>query len=135
MFINLVLNKSIFIYLFKTARITFLSYILLELLDVEHGIPISHKNIKCNSLGLALAIDPPTPMGNFVHYIFQIQHYISHIMRYVSPLRVAALCYVMLNYVTYTTPPPPKKKKITLNSPDNVSNMAYSHFFGSLAQA
>ena len=37
----------------------FLSYnILFELLDVEHGSPISHKNIKCNSLGLALAIDP-----------------------------------------------------------------------------
>ena len=50
----------------------FISYILLELLDVEHGSPISHKNVKCNSLG-------------------QILHYISHKMKYVSSLRVAAL--------------------------------------------
>ena len=46
------------IYLFKTASITFLSYILLELLDIEHGSPISHKNEILNSLGLALAKDP-----------------------------------------------------------------------------
>ena len=50
--------------LFKTASITFLSYILFELLDVEHGRPISHKNVKCNSLGLALAIDPASPRAN-----------------------------------------------------------------------
>ena len=56
MFINLVLYLRIFIILFKTANITFLSYILSELLDVENGSPISHKNVKCNSLGLALAI-------------------------------------------------------------------------------
>ena len=61
MFINLVLYERIFIYLFKTASITFLSYILFELLDVELGTPISHKNVKCNSLGLALAIDPNYP--------------------------------------------------------------------------
>ena len=54
-----------FIYLFKTASITFLSYILFELLDFEHGTPISHKNVKCNSLGLALAIDPTSPQGEF----------------------------------------------------------------------
>ena len=36
----------------------FLSYILLELLDVNHGSLISRKNVKCNSIGLALAIDP-----------------------------------------------------------------------------
>ena len=53
--------------------------------------PISHKNVKCNSLGLVLAIGPSSPQGNFVHYDFQILHYISHKMKYVSPLRVAAL--------------------------------------------
>ena len=58
MFINLVLYYRNFIYLFKTASITFLSYILFELLDVEHGTPILHKNVKCNSLDIALAIDP-----------------------------------------------------------------------------
>ena len=47
-----------FIYLFKTASLTFLSYILFELLDVGHGSPISHKKVKCNSLCLALAIYP-----------------------------------------------------------------------------
>ena len=67
MFINLLLYQSMFIYLFKTTSLTFLSYILFELLDVEHGSPISHKNVKCNSLGLALAIDP---QGEFVHYDF-----------------------------------------------------------------
>ena len=91
MFINLVLYLIIFINLFKTASITFLSYILFELLDVEHGSPISHKNIKCNSLGLALAIYPTSPKGNFVHYASQILHYISLKMKYVSHLRVAAL--------------------------------------------
>ena len=81
MFINLVLNKSIFINIFKTASITFLSSILFEYLDVEHGNPISHKNVKCNSLGPALAIDPHPPRGNFVHYDFKILHYISHKMK------------------------------------------------------
>ena len=42
----------------------FLSYIRSELLDVEHGCPISHKNVKFNSLGLVLAIDP-LPQGEF----------------------------------------------------------------------
>ena len=65
MLINLVLYKIIFNKLFKTANIIFLSYILFELLDVEHGTPISHKNVKCNSLGLALAIDPTSPQGEF----------------------------------------------------------------------
>ena len=41
----------------------FLSYILFELLDVKHGSPISRKNVKCNFLGLALAIDPLRPGG------------------------------------------------------------------------
>ena len=91
MFINLVLYQRIFIYLFKTASITFLSYMLFELLDVEHGRPISHKNVNCNSLGLALAIDAISPRGNFVHYDFKILHYISHKMKYVSSLGVAAL--------------------------------------------
>ena len=70
MLINLVLYKRIFNNLFKTANIIFLSYILFELLDVEHGTPLSHKNVKCNSLGLTLAIDPTSPRGNFVHYDF-----------------------------------------------------------------
>ena len=91
MFSNLVLYLSIFINLFKTANIRFLSHILFELLDVEHGSPISHKNVKCNFLGLSLAIDPTSPKLNFVHYASQILHYISHKMKYVSLLRVAAL--------------------------------------------
>ena len=65
MFINLVLHQRIFIYLFKTARIKFLSYILFELLDDEHGTPISQKIIKCISPGLMLAIDPTSPQGEF----------------------------------------------------------------------
>ena len=97
MLINLKLYLRIFIYHFKTAKITFLSYILFELLDVEHGSPILHKNVKFNSLGPVLAIDPLQPRGNFVHYDFQILHYISHKMKYVSLLRVAALaCNIML---------------------------------------
>ena len=43
----------------------FLSYILFELLDDEHGTPISQKNVKCNSQGLALAIDPTSPQEEF----------------------------------------------------------------------
>ena len=42
-------------------------------------------------------------------------------MKYVSPLRVVALaCNIML----LTLP-----RKITLNFPDNASNMTYLHFF------
>ena len=69
----------------------FLSYILFELLDVEHGTPISQKNVKCNSQGLALAIEPFSSRGNSVRYNFQILHYISHKMNYGSSLRVADL--------------------------------------------
>ena len=47
-------------------------------------------------------------------------------MKYVSPLRVAALAG---NIMLCTLPP-----KITSNFPDNVSNMTYSHFFLRLAQ-
>ena len=65
MFTNLILHKRFFINLFKTASITFLSYILFELFDDEHGTPISQKNVKCNSPGLALAIDPLSPQGEF----------------------------------------------------------------------
>ena len=109
--------KVFFIYLFKTASLTFLSYILFELLDVEHGSPISHKNVKCNSLSLSLAIVRLPSRGNFVHYDFQILHYISHKMKYLSPLRAAALaCNIML----LTLP-----RKITLNCPDNASNITY----------
>ena len=43
----------------------FLSYIFFELLDNEHGTPISQKNVKCNSPGLALVIDPTYPKGEF----------------------------------------------------------------------
>ena len=42
-------------------------------------------------------------------------------MKYVSPLRLAALAG---NIMLLTLPP-----KITLNFPDNVSNMTYSNFF------
>ena len=63
MLINLVLYLRTFIYLFKTASITFLSYILFELLDVEHGSPILHKKVKCNYLGLLVAIDPTSTQG------------------------------------------------------------------------
>ena len=59
--------------------------------------PYHTKVSKCNYLGLALAIVPSPPKGNFVHHNFQILHYISHKMKYVSPLRVAALaCNIML---------------------------------------
>ena len=37
--------KDFFIFLFKTASITFLSYILFDLLDYEHGTP--HITEKC----------------------------------------------------------------------------------------
>ena len=58
------------------------------------------KNVICKNLGLLLAIVPLPFRGNFVHYNVQIQHYISHKMKYVSPLRVAALaCNIM--YVRY----------------------------------
>ena len=59
--------------------------------------PISHQTVKCNYQGLVLAIDPTSPWVNFVHYDFQLLHYISHKMKYVSPLRVAALAgHIML---------------------------------------
>ena len=76
----------------------FQSYILFELLDVEHGSPISHKSVKWNNLGLALAIDiAQTPMGDSVTYEFLILHYRSHKIKYVNPLRVAALtCNITL---------------------------------------
>ena len=77
--IGIIIKK--FIYLFKTENITFLSYILFELLDFEHGSPLSYKNVKCNSPGLALAIDHPSPRGEFVHYDFLILHSISHKMK------------------------------------------------------
>ena len=58
----------IFIYLFKTANIMFLSYIFFELLDVEHGSPISHKSVKRNSLSFALAVDPlPPPLIDLIY--------------------------------------------------------------------
>ena len=78
----------------------FLSYILFELLNVEHGSPISHTNVKCNSLGLALDIDP-LPRGNLVHYDFQILHNISHKMKCVSPLREKALVFNIMLRTRY----------------------------------
>ena len=41
----------------------FLSYILFDLLDDEHGTP--HITEKCNSQGLTMAIDPTSPQGEF----------------------------------------------------------------------
>ena len=44
----------------------FLSYILFDLLDDEHGTPpISQKIVKCISPGLTMAIDPTSPQGEF----------------------------------------------------------------------
>ena len=63
---------------------------------LEHGTPISQKNVKCNSPGLTLAIYPTSPQGNFKHYDFSILHYISYKMKYVSSLRVAALAGILL---------------------------------------
>ena len=65
MFIILVLHLRFSIHLFITASIMFLSYILFDLLDDEHGTPISQKNVKCNSLDLTMAIDPTSPQGEF----------------------------------------------------------------------
>ena len=48
-------------------------------------------NMVAPYLGLVLAIDPTSSKGNFVHYASQTLHYISHKMKYVSSLRVAAL--------------------------------------------
>ena len=76
----------------------------------------------CNMLlGLELAIDPPPPRGNFVHYDFLKLHYIRHKIKYISRLSVAALT---CNITLYTLP-----IEITLNVPDNVSNMTCSHIF------
>ena len=72
-------------------------------------------------IGLELAIDPPPPRGNFVHYDFLKLHYIRHKIKDVSPLRVAALT---CNSTIYTLPP-----KIALNVPDNVSTMTCSYIF------
>ena len=99
----------------------FLSYILFELLDVEHGSPISHKHVKCNSLGLALAIDPTYPQGEFSTLqfpnttLYKPQNEIYELSESGS---VSGL-----HHVTYVT------CKITLNFPDNVSNMTYWHLF------
>ena len=50
-------------------------------------------------IGLELAIDPPTPRGDFVHYDFLKLHYIRHKINAVSPLRLAAFTY---NIALYT---------------------------------
>ena len=41
----------------------FLSYTLFELLDAEHGTPLSHRNVNWNSPDLEQAIDPLSPGG------------------------------------------------------------------------
>ena len=46
--------------------------------------------IRVPLIGLELAIDP-LPQGYYVDYDFLKLHYISHKMKYISPLRVAAL--------------------------------------------
>ena len=97
MFINLVLYLKHFIYLFITANITFLSYIPFELLDIEHSSPISHKISHVIINDNAVTLVSLLHRGDFVYYNFQILHYISHKMKYVSSLRVAALaCNIML---------------------------------------
>ena len=60
------------------------------------------KQYPASGLGLELAIDPPPPRGNFVHYDFLILHYIRHKIKDVSPLRVAA---ITCNITLYTLPP------------------------------
>ena len=49
------------------------------------------KMSKVNSLDLELAIDPPHLGVNFAHYDFLILYSITHKMKYISPLRVAAI--------------------------------------------
>ena len=53
-------------------------------------------------LVLGMAIDPPPPhRGNFGHYDFLIEQYLSHKMRHVSLLRSVALpCNIKITYVT-----------------------------------
>ena len=60
---------------------------------MEHGNPISHKNVIILALRWLLTPPPPPPGGggNFVHYDFQILHYKGYKMKYVSTLRVVAL--------------------------------------------
>ena len=57
---------------------------------------LSCNSLLCNFLGLVLAIVIPPPRENFVHNDFKILHYIIHILKYVSPLRVAALAYITM---------------------------------------
>ena len=49
----------------KLQRLRFYLIYFLSYKMLENGSPISHKNVKCNSLGLALAIDPTSPQGEF----------------------------------------------------------------------
>ena len=62
-----------------------MSYWMLNMIATYHT-----KKVKCNSLGLALAIDPLPPEGG-AYYDFPILNYIRHKMKHVSSLRVAAL--------------------------------------------
>ena len=50
---------------------------------------------------LGMAIHPLPPRGNFGHYDFLIEQYLSHKMSYVSFLRSVTLpCYITITYVT-----------------------------------
>ena len=59
-----------------------------------------NKMSKVNSLDLELAIDPPHLRVNFAHYDFLILYNITHKMKYISPLRVAAIvCNITLRTI------------------------------------
>ena len=57
--------KDILFTFSKLQTLRFYLKYFFELLDDEHGTPVSQKNVKCNSPGLALAIDPTSPQGEF----------------------------------------------------------------------
>ena len=88
---------------------------------VNHSQQIVLYRQNLRLLGLELAIDPPTPRVNFVHYDFLELHYIRHKIKDVSLLRVAALT---CNTTLYTLPP-----EIAFYVPDNVSTMTCSYIF------
>ena len=71
MLINLVLHYRFLFTFSKLQALRFYHIYFFELLDDEHGTPISQKNVKCNSPGLTLAIDPTSPQGEFRTLCFQ----------------------------------------------------------------
>ena len=50
------------------------------------GAGVKGKKVPVDFIGLELAIDPPSPRRNFVHYNFLKLHYIKHKIKEVSPL-------------------------------------------------